>query len=256
MSRKIIDLSVPLANGGSPDPAGRPKIEYSTHAQTAPDLVGFFPGLRVEDLPDREGWAFERVSLSTHSGTHLDAPYHYASTMDRGKRAIAIDEVPLDWCFQPGIKLDFRKLPDGYVATAHDVETELNRIEHRLSPLEIVLVNTRAGSTYGDEDYVNTGCGLGREATLYLLNQGVRVTGTDGWSWDAPFVHTAKKFAETGDASLIWEGHKAGREIGYCHLEKLHNLEALPAKGFTVSCFPVKVQGGSAGWTRAVALMD
>ena len=33
----------------------------------------------------------------------------------------------------------------------------------------------------------------------------------------------------TGDASLIWEGHKAGREIGYCHLEKLHNLEALPA---------------------------
>jgi kynurenine formamidase len=55
---------------------------------------------------------------------------------------------------------------------------------------------------------------------------------------------------------LIWEGHKAGREIGYCHLEKLHNLEALPAKGFTVSCFPVKVQGGSAGWTRAVALMD
>ena len=30
---------------------------------------------------------------------------------------------------------------------------------------------------------------------------------------------------------MIWEGHKAGRDIGYCHLEKLHNLEALPPSG-------------------------
>jgi kynurenine formamidase len=84
----------------------------------------------------------------------------------------------------------------------------------------------------------------------------VRLTGTDAWSWDAPFVHTAQKYAETGDASLIWEGHKAGRDIGYCHLEKLHNLEALPDHGFTVSCFPVKIKAASAGWTRAVAILE
>jgi kynurenine formamidase len=82
------------------------------------------------------------------------------------------------------------------------------------------------------------------------------VTGTDGWSWDAPFIHTAKRYAETRDASLIWEGHKAGRHIGYCHIEKLHNLEALPSTGFTVSCFPTKIEGASAGWTRAVAIID
>jgi kynurenine formamidase len=69
-------------------------------------------------------------------------------------------------------------------------------------------------------------------------------------------VHTKEKFTQTGDASLIWEGHKAGREIGYCHLEKLHNLEALPPHGFTIACFPVKIRGASAGWTRAVALFD
>ncbi|HVK92449.1 MAG TPA: cyclase family protein, partial [Mycoplana sp.] len=77
-----------------------------------------------------------------------------------------------------------------------------------------------------------------------------------GWSWDAPFSHTARRFAETGDASLIWEGHKAGREAGYCQIEKLHNLEALPPTGFTISCLPVKVKGGSAGWTRAVAILN
>jgi kynurenine formamidase len=176
--------------------------------------------------------------------------------MDGGRRAITIDEVPLEWCLQPGIKLDFRKFEDGYVATARDVEQELRRIGHTLAPLEIVLVNTRAGARYGQPDYVSSGCGMGREATLYLLERGVRVTGTDGWSWDAPFVYTAKRFAATRDARLIWEGHKAGREIGYCHIEKLHNLEALPARGFTVSCFPVKVHAASAGWTRAVAIVD
>ena len=97
---------------------------------------------------------------------------------------------------------------------------------------------------------------MGREATLYLTSRGVRITGIDGWSWDAPFVHTAKKFAETGNARLIWEGHKAGREIGYCHMEKLSNLEALPAHGFMISCFPVKIKAASAGWTRAVAIIE
>ena len=136
------------------------------------------------------------------------------------------------------------------------MEAELARIGHRLQPLEIVLVNTSAGAAYGHPEYVAKGCGMGREATLYLLERGVRVTGTDAWSWDAPFVHTKEKYLATGDASLIWEGHKAGREIGYCHMEKLTNLDKLPPSGFRVCCFPVKIEAASAGWTRCVALLD
>lgn len=255
--RTLIDLSVPLQGGIASDPPGHlPEIEYFNHAQTADDVVEFFPGATADDLPDREGWAIERVHITTHNGTHLDAPYHYASTMDGGSRAITIDEVPLEWCLQPAVKLDFRHLPDGYVVTAGDVEAELERIGHELSPLEIVVVNTSAGTRYGHEDYVSSGCGMGREATLYLLERGVRLTGTDAWSWDAPFVHMAARYALDHDPSVIWEGHRAGREIGYCHIEKLHNLENLPAKGFQVSCFPVKIHAASAGWTRAVAILD
>lgn len=254
---RLVDISIPLANDIPADPPIQiPSITYVVHKQSLPALLSFFPGLKAEDLPDGEAWAVEKVEISTHNGTHLDAPYHYHSTMNGGERSMTIDEVPLEWCFQPGVKLDFRHFADGYVATAADVEAELKRIGHELRPLDIVVVNTSAGAKFGRPDYVASGCGMGLEATLYLLERGVRVTGTDGWSWDAPFVHTAKKFAATGDASLIWEGHKAGRHIGYCHLEKLHNLEQLPSTGFRISCFPVKIERASAGWTRAVAILD
>ena len=168
------------------------------------------------------------MRLTTHNGTHVDAPWHYHPTMNEGERAATIDEMPLEWFFQRGVKLDFRHFADGYVATAADIEAELKRIGHKLAPLDIVIVNTSAGAKYGRPDYLASGCGMGAEATLFLLRRGVRVTGTDGWSWDAPFVHTARRYAETHDPSIIWEGHKAGRHIGYCHIEKLHNLEALP----------------------------
>ena len=105
-------------------------------------MAPFFPGLKKGDLPDGEAWAVEMVQLITHNGTHLDAPYHFASTMNRGERAITIDEVPLDWCMQPGVKLDFRHFDDGYVVTADDLTAELARIGHEIQPLDIVVVNT------------------------------------------------------------------------------------------------------------------
>jgi kynurenine formamidase len=257
MSRRFIDISMHLENGVPSDPPGLgPTISYTDHHMSYDELARFFPGVQRSDLPDGEAWAVEDVRLNTHNGTHLDAPYHFASTMNGGERAIAIDEVDLNWCFQPGVKLDFRHLPDGYIVQPSDVEAELERIGHVLKPLEIVVVNTRAGAAYGTPEYTRAGCGMGCDATLYLLQRGVRLTGTDAWSWDAPFAYTAQRYAATHDASLIWEGHKAGREIGYCHLEKLHNLEALPSRGFTVACFPVKIRGASAGWTRAVAIFD
>jgi kynurenine formamidase len=257
MPRQIIDISMALDNETKVDQRGfGPKIEYQAPKDNVKEILSFFPGLTVDQLPGGEGWGNETITLRTHSGTHLDAPYHYHSTMNGGERAITIDEVPLEWCFQPGIKLDFRHFSDGYIVTAKDVEAELKRIGHELAPLDIVLINTRAGSRYGHDDYIHAGIGMGREATLYLLNRGVRLTGIDAWGWDAPFSHMAKRFAETGDASQIWEGHRAGMEIGYSHLEKLHNLESLPAKGFMVSCFPVKIKAASAGWTRAVAILD
>lgn len=258
MSRTFVDLSIALDPEVITDPPFmRPSIQRQGHRETVAELQTFFPGVTAEQLAGGEGFAASEVlTLSTHNGTHLDAPWHYHPTMNNGERAITIDEVPLDWCFRPGVKLDLRHLPDGHVVTAAEIEAALAATGHDLQPLDIVLVNTRAGSRLGQPDFLGAGVGIGREATLYLTRRGVRVTGTDAWSWDAPFAITAARVAETGDASLIWEGHKAGMEIGYCHMEKLTNLEMLPPAGFMVACFPCKVKGGSAGWTRAVAILD
>ncbi|MEM9580440.1 MAG: cyclase family protein [Pseudomonadota bacterium] len=257
MSHRLVDLSVALeADIQSDPPVMLPEIEYMTHDQTAEQVMSFFPGLKKEDLPQGEGWAVEKMTVFTHNGTHLDAPYHHHSTMNGGERAITIDEVPLEWCFSHGVKLDFRHFDDGYIVTPDDIDAELERIGHSLSPLDIVLVNTSAAAFYGQPEYLIKGCGMGRDATLHLLNQGVRLTGTDAWSWDAPFAITAKRYAETQDASLIWEGHRASMDIGYCHIEKLTNLEQLPGSGFKVSCFPFKIKAASAGFTRAVAIFE
>ena len=261
MPRKIIDLSVPLEDVPTSPPRHRPIIQYSNHDDNWSAVEQIVPGLPREAFLEGKSWATETVSLSTHSGTHMDAPWHYHPTMNHalkpgGEPAATIDEVPLDWCMRPGVKLDFRRFPAGYVVTAADVEQELARIGHRLEPLEIVLVNTRAAALYGREEYWESNCGMGRAATLHLLERGVRVVGTDAWGWDAPFRYMREAYERTGDARGIWEGHKAGAEIGYFQMEKLTNLDQLPPHGFSVVCLPVKIKGASAGWTRAVAILE
>jgi kynurenine formamidase len=252
---QFIDLSIPITASVISDPSGMyPRISYLNHADSVDQIAHFFPGLTRDDLPDGEGWAVETLTLSTHNGTHMDAPWHYHPTTDSGaRRAPTIDEAPLDRFFRPGVKLDFSALPHGTVVSAAQVEAELARIGHELQPLDIVLI--QSGAVYGTDNFTDQGVGLGAEATLWLTERGVEVVGTDAWSWDAPFSFTAKRWAETRDPGIIWEGHKAGRIRPYWQIEKLTNLSALPAHGFTFSCFPVKIEGASAGWIRAVALL-
>lgn len=255
MRTRIIDLSVVLDDRIPADPPGLgPKITYSDHDEGARDFEKIF-GIPVEHQFQGKGAAVERLELTTHNGTHMDAPWHYHPTMNGGEPAHTIDQVPLEWCMGPGVKLDFRALPDGHVVGVEEIKAELDRIGHKLERGDIVLVNTRAGARYGQPDYVAAGCGIGREATLWLTAQGMRVCGTDAWSWDAPLMSQMAKIKETGDHTLFWEGHKAGADCVYCHMEKLANLELLPSTGFDVVAFPVKVARGSAGWCRPVAIL-
>jgi kynurenine formamidase len=184
----------------------------------------------------------------------VDAPYHYGPTSE-GRPARRIDEVPLEWCFAPGVILDVRHKQAGDWITVADLEAALDRIGYRLKPLDIVLLHTGADKRLASRDYFSQP-GLGREGVLWLVEQGVKVIGIDAYTLDRPFASMVADFRRTGDGRYIWPAHFAGLEREYCQIEKLANLEQVPRPvGFHVSCLPVKIKGASAGWCRAVALV-
>ena len=123
MPRRIVDLSIALENDVPADPPGYEfSIEYVDHQATLPILFRRYKDLRAEEIPNSEAFALEKVRLSTHNGTHVDAPWHYASTMSDGTKSRTIDQLPLEWFFGAGVKLDFRHLEDGYVVQPEDIE--------------------------------------------------------------------------------------------------------------------------------------
>jgi len=256
--RRIVDLSITIETDLPSDPPGMiPKIEYLDHQVGAKVMELFFPGLQASQLPGGLGWAVESVTLGTHSGTHLDAPYHYHPTQDHGRQALTIDEIPLEWCMSDGVLLDFRHKGNGEAITAQDVEEALRNIDYTLKPLDIVLIETGADAAWGTPEYLVTGAGMTRESTLYLTERGVRVVGIDAWSWDRPLPILAEEFKQTGDPRPIWAAHFAGIEIGYCHMEKMAHLSDIGRPyGFTVCCFPIKIKRASAGWCRPVAIIE
>jgi kynurenine formamidase len=249
MSRTLYDLSDCLSNETSPFEFNAHEITYLTPEATAAQSAEW--GLGPEYWPDGVALSAEVVTLSTHSGTHIDAPAHYGPADHR--RARTIDEVPLEWCFGDGVLLDLRGRDRVSGIDRSDVEAELSRIGHVLKPLDIVLVMT--GTDLRRPGYEQAHAGLRVDATEYLVDHGVKLIGIDAWGLDRPFDLMIED-AKAGRAQF-WESHLLGRRKEYCQIERLANLDLLPrATGFLVSAFPVNLERASAGWARVVAIFD
>jgi len=254
VSRRFVDLSAPIVPSPpeTPEPL-RTEIAFTDHAGGAKAIETML-GVTPDLLRDGEGWAVEEFTrFGTHNSTHVDAPWHYNSTV-AGERAPTIDELPLDWFFNAGVMLDFHTKDDGAAVTQAEVQTELGRIAHELSPGEIVLVRTGRDEFLEAPDYMVRGPGVTQEATRWLYDQGIRVMGIDAWGWDAPLNMQAEQAKEAGEPGIFWAAHQA--DIAYSQIERLANLGELPPTGFQVACFPLRIVGGSAGPARVVAILD
>ena len=229
------------------------EIEYTDHAAGAGAIEAMF-GVPPRLLRRGEGWAIETITnLGTHNSTHVDAPWHYNSVVG-GEPAQKIDELPLEWFFAPGVRLDFTAKLDGDAVTEEQLGRALACVEHDLQPLDIVLVQTGRDAFYERMDYPSLGCGVTAEATRWLWEQGVRVMGIDGWSWDRPLRLEAEEALERDERGIFWAAHQC--DLPYCQIERLHNLGELPPTGFTVACFPLRIVGASAAPARVVAIVD
>jgi len=251
---RLVDLSAPIVASPpeTPEPL-RTEIRFAGHAEGARAIEQLL-GVPAQLLRDGEGWAVEEfLRLGTHNTTHVDAPWHYNSTV-AGQRAQTIDELPLDLFYAPGVVLDFAGRADGEVIEPDDVERALAAAGHTLRAGDIVLVRTGRDAFLDAPDYMIRGPGVSAAATRWLFDRGVRVMGIDAWGWDAPLHLQAAEARERDAPGIFWAAHQA--DLPYCQIERLANLGALPPTGFTVSCFPLKVVGGSAGPARVVALLD
>ncbi|EFL22662.1 putative cyclase [Streptomyces himastatinicus ATCC 53653] len=246
---RLVDLSVVTRD--TPSEATDVTVDLLDHRTGATVL-----GLSPEDFPDGMAISNETVTLTTHTGTHMDAPLHYGP-MSGGRPAKSIDEVPLEWCYGPGIRLDVRHVPPGEGITVAHLRQALDAIPHQLAPGDIVMLWTGADALWGSADYLTKYPGLTGEGTAFLVESGIRAIGIDAWGLDRPMESMIEEYRRTGDNAVLWPAHIYGRTREYLQLEKVANLGALPgATGFTVACFPVAVGGAGAGWTRVVGILD
>lgn len=193
-----------------------------------------------------------QFAASEHGGTHLDAPKHF----HRG--GSAAHEVPVDQLIGPAITIDVsdRALdnPD-YQVSVSDFETW--ETEHGPIPDgSIVLVRTGYGQYYPDrEPYMGTAergedaladlhfPGLHPDAAQWLVDhRAIRAIGFDTPSLD---------YGQSTD----FRAHQVLFEDGIAGLENLANLDTLPPRDFHVIALPMKIEGGSGGPARVVALL-
>ncbi|MEG3626649.1 cyclase family protein [Streptomyces poriticola] len=206
--------------------------------------------LSERDLPDGCFLSNEFYRMSVHQGTHVDAPFHYGPECE-GRPARKVMDLPLDWFSGPGVVLDVRECA-GRVGDA-DVKEALRTSGARVGPGTIVLFRTDSDLRLGTPSYYTGSTAITPEAVDHLLDLGVKVLGTDCWSFDGPARDMVERYFATGDRSALWPAHLHGRRREFVQIEGLARLRAIPEGPFTFMAFPVALADAGAAWCRAVA---
>src|SRR5258708_31462081 len=215
--RMVVDLSHPLASTGLSYCAGHP----------------VFTSERVMTLA-RDGSNVSRLTIGSHTGTHLDAPVHFL------EGAAAVSDVNLSSLVGPAIVVDVRGKGFHAAITWDDIAPQANK----LSPEATLLLCTGWSQHWGREEYMKSPH-LTEEAAQKILEHGVRVVGIDVFSVDGEVCEVSR---ETHVVHRLLLGN------GILIAENLTNLEALlDGSAFLVSLLPLKLQGCDGSPIRAIA---
>ena len=136
----IIDLSLPIDEKAFEvhkveiervsHKAGVEKFNRVIMGKTLLGKIKYLLGGRIvkkEDLPDEEFLSLEIVHSPVHIGTHLDYSFHYGSKSENRASKTA-DEIPLEYCYQDGVRLDLSHKKPNETIEAGDIETALKKI--------------------------------------------------------------------------------------------------------------------------------
>lgn len=199
-----------------------------------------------EDWPDGYGISNEIVTLSTHQGTHIDAPMHYHP------EGHDIASAPIHNFM--GNAVVFTDLEtEGQSKVVIDWYAYLAKLDRYAGKAKGVFFITGAWQRYGQKSYFNHFKGVPAKYVEAALDRGYSIIGTDAFSLDPPFVVMSREFVETRDPKVLWPAHVLGRSKPYYQIERLHNLKDFEdANLVEFIALPIKLRCGAA-WTRAVA---
>jgi kynurenine formamidase len=233
-----------------------PNVEPITPGGEGATIMCSIFGCEKHELPNGEGWGDERLRITTHLGTHVDAPLHYGSTCE-GEPARTVTDISLDELYVDAIVLDMRELTrPGEGIRVEALERALGANGAPVPQHGAVILRTgQERFTIADEGFYDYP-GMTREGTLFLADLGAKILGTDALGWDRPFPVMRRVFKETGDAAQIWDGHFAGREKEVFIVQQLAQLADVPPSGFKVAFFPLRLGGCSAAPARVVAFVE
>ena len=119
---RLVDLSVSIEHH-APFETFPVEIDFRAHDGAGLEFFKRTFGVTESDLvySDGRGAGDEMLTLLTHSGTHVDAPFHYGP-ISEGAPAATIDELPLEWFFGDGVVLDLRHKQPGEFIEIADLE--------------------------------------------------------------------------------------------------------------------------------------
>ena len=247
---ELVDLTLPIMNASfEPEPS----FIATRHHDQARRAKAKELKIPLADVVHAS--AMDAVDTYTRAGTHLCAPAFFSADRD-GEPRLTVDQVPLDWCYGEGLLLDFSGRPGVAPISLEEVRGEVERVGAEPGEGTIVLVSTGAAERFADDPaYADSAPGVAAEAVAWLLDRGVRVVGIDAESLDGP-VEPMVDALRAGRPAEFFPVQQLGRERDLCVVNKLdlRGLVGRAPSGFKVSVFPIKIEGVSAAWTRAVAL--
>jgi len=215
--KRIVDLTHQLAQTGLSYSAGHPS----------------FTSEQVMSLA-RDGSNVSRITIGSHTGTHLDAPIHFV------EGAATISDADLSSLVGPAIVVDVRGKESYGVITWDDIAPK----KDELSPEVALLLCTGWSQHWGKEEYT-TSPYLSEEAAQKIVECGVRVVGIDVFCIDG---------GASNDSGKAFPVHRLLLGSGILIAENLTNVEALlDGSAYLVSLLPLNLQGCDGSPIRAVA---
>ena len=212
---KQTDLTLTISKS-TPNFPGSPKLQ-------------FIPWSTLKE----DGYNLELLFLSSHTGTHLDAPYHFA------KNGAKIHQIPLDRLLGNGILIKIKK-GKNQVITKNDLVL-FERKNGNIQKHSSIIFHTEWQKNLNSDSYFINNPGLSESAAKYLVSKEINLVGIDSPSIDLGINKT-------------FIVHKILAKNNILIVENLTNLNKISSKQFDFVILPLKLKDASGSPVRAIAI--